>query len=264
MNGGFKIRQITAKEHGVKYRTNLVCGYLNGQRIRKKFRSREDALGELNRLQVAAANSDGDVRPVNTRLTPEQVAQAEAAFQRLAGTPLPHAVEWYLANYRPPLDSVPVETAISEFMRDREGRVSMPVVVDYRKVTNLLLKAFPGRKLNAIATADLERVMGTWGRSNKSWNNLRTYLHAFFEFCVHPYLGDVQKSVTAGRVEERKFLEYLERLLASVAGAKGRKVLGELRIDPRRLFTGLGDNRLPKLQSFLEKRLPRRLPPPAK
>jgi hypothetical protein len=78
------------------------------------------------------------------------------------------------------------------------------------------------------------------------------------------YLEDVQKSVTAGRVEERKFLEYLERLLAILTGAKGKRVLAELRIDPRRLFTGLGDSRLPKLQSFLEKRLPRKLRSTAK
>jgi len=78
------------------------------------------------------------------------------------------------------------------------------------------------------------------------------------------YLDDVQRSVTAGRVDERKFLEYLERLLAIVTGAKGRKALGDLRLDPRGLFTGLGDRRLPKLQAFLEKRLPRKLPPAAK
>lgn len=78
------------------------------------------------------------------------------------------------------------------------------------------------------------------------------------------YLEDVQKSVTAGRVEERKFIEYLERLLAIVTSATGRNVLAELRVDPGALFTGLGDSRLPKLQSFLEKRLPRKLPPSAK
>ena len=70
-------------------------------------------------------------------------------------------------------------------MRDREGEVSMPVVVDYRKVMKLLLKAFPARALDTITTPDLEVVMGTWGQSKKSWNNLRTYLHAFFEFCIH-------------------------------------------------------------------------------
>lgn len=73
------------------------------------------------------------------------------------------------------------------------------------------------------------------------------------------YLGDVQRSVIADRIEERKFLEYLERLLAIVTGERAQKVWGELRLDPRPLFAGLGDKRLPKLQSFLEKRLPRKL-----
>lgn len=78
------------------------------------------------------------------------------------------------------------------------------------------------------------------------------------------YLEDVQKSVTKGRIEEPKILEYLERLLAIVTGVRGKEVLDELQLDPRLLFVGLGDKRLPKLQSFLEKRLPRKLRSSAK
>jgi hypothetical protein len=82
---------------------------------------------------------------------------------------------YYLANYLPPLVSVPMETAAAEFMRDREGELSVSVVVDYRKVMRLLLTAFPGRPLDTITTLDLEAVMATWGNSKKSSNNVRTY-----------------------------------------------------------------------------------------
>ena len=184
-NGEFRIRQIQTTDHGFKYSTFQVVGYLNGERIRKKFKSREDALGELNRLEVQAANSDGLIRPINTRLDAVQVRAAEVAFARLGAHSLDAAVDWFLANYRPPLVSAPIETAAAEFMRDREAEVSVPVVVDYRKVMKLLLMAFPHRKLDTISTAELEAIMGSWGQSKKSWNNLRTYLHAFFEFCRH-------------------------------------------------------------------------------
>jgi hypothetical protein len=39
--------------------------------------------------------------------------------------------------------------------------------------------------VHTIATAEIEAMMGTRGTSKKSWNNLRIYLHAFFEFCAN-------------------------------------------------------------------------------
>jgi hypothetical protein len=99
---GFRIRQITVSDHGYRYATFQVVGSLNGQRIRKKFKRRELALGEKTRLEVLAANTESEIRAVNTRLTPAQLSQAETAFQRLGDTPLTLAIDWYLASYRPP------------------------------------------------------------------------------------------------------------------------------------------------------------------
>ena len=76
---------------------------------------------------------------------------------------------------------------------------------------------------------------------------------------VPAYLADLQKAVIEGRMEERKFLEFLERLLAIVSAKKCTKILTDLQLDARVLFTELGDKRLSKLNSFLRKRLPRRL-----
>ncbi|MEO5960614.1 MAG: hypothetical protein ABIR80_15990, partial [Opitutaceae bacterium] len=99
--GGFKIRRIVAKEHGTEYETFQVVGYVAGKRIRKRFKVREQAMGEKARLEVLVANT-GEIRPVNTRLSREQLAEAEAAFLRLGGKPLSAAVDWFLATYRPP------------------------------------------------------------------------------------------------------------------------------------------------------------------
>ncbi len=71
------------------------------------------------------------------------------------------------------------------------------------------------------------------------------------------YLEDLQKAVIEGRMEERKLIDFLERLLAVVAAEKARKTLKELKLDARQFFVGLGDEKLPKLGSFIEKRLPR-------
>lgn len=73
------------------------------------------------------------------------------------------------------------------------------------------------------------------------------------------YLEDLQKAATEGRMEERKLIDFLERLLAVVKSDQGRKVFGQLQIAPRALFAGLKAEKLPKLKAFLEKRRPRAL-----
>jgi hypothetical protein len=73
------------------------------------------------------------------------------------------------------------------------------------------------------------------------------------------YLEDLQKAVIEGRMEERKLIEFLERLLAVVAAVKAETVLKQLALDPRALFAGLGHKKLTKLQAFIDKRLRRKL-----
>jgi hypothetical protein len=74
------------------------------------------------------------------------------------------------------------------------------------------------------------------------------------------YLEDLEKAVTEGRMEERKLIEFLERLLAVVATEKARKVLQELGLDARQFFAGFEYENRPRLRSFIEKRVPRAIP----
>jgi hypothetical protein len=71
------------------------------------------------------------------------------------------------------------------------------------------------------------------------------------------YLQDLQRMAVAGGMPERQLIDYLERLLGVVTTVKGRKVLAGLKIDSEGLFSGLGDQKLPKLAAFLQRRLPR-------
>jgi hypothetical protein len=71
------------------------------------------------------------------------------------------------------------------------------------------------------------------------------------------YLEDLRKAAAEGRLEERKFVRFLERLLAVVTTKNARKVLTALTIDPGKMFAGLNPDKLPKVRAFLEQRLPR-------
>lgn len=71
------------------------------------------------------------------------------------------------------------------------------------------------------------------------------------------YLEDLRLLVEKGGLDERKLIEFLERLLAIVTSPHGRRACADLRLNPLALFAELRPNELPKLKAFLEKRLPR-------
>lgn len=124
---GFTIKRVTLHANGYSYDTFRVSGQLNGRRIRKDFKSKDEAEGEKDRLEIEAANADGSIRPVNTRLAPAQVAQAEAAFLRLGDKSLVFAVDWFLANYRPPTVEKLLADAVTEFRAVKGADVSSHV-----------------------------------------------------------------------------------------------------------------------------------------
>jgi hypothetical protein len=76
---------------------------------------------------------------------------------------------------------------------------------------------------------------------------------------IPAYLEDLRNAVAGARTEERKFIEFLEQLLAVLTARPNRKVLGELGIDVRSLYGTLDCKGLPKVVAFLEQRLPRSL-----
>lgn len=76
---------------------------------------------------------------------------------------------------------------------------------------------------------------------------------------IPAYLADFQRAVVEGRTEERKLIEFLERLLGIVTTVKAQRVFKGLRLEARVLFAELGHARLPKLAAFIEKRLARKL-----
>lgn len=71
------------------------------------------------------------------------------------------------------------------------------------------------------------------------------------------YLHDLQQATVEGRMLERKFIDFLERLLAVVTATNAKKVLSDLHLESRGFFSGLGHDKLPKVQAFIDKRLPR-------
>jgi hypothetical protein len=66
-----------------------ISGWLASVRIRKNFKSREEAAAEKASLEIKAAQITSGLRIATTFLSDVQLRQAETAFRRLADQPRP-------------------------------------------------------------------------------------------------------------------------------------------------------------------------------
>ena len=78
----FVISEFTNPSGDVVYR---VSGWLDGQRVRKNFSTRAEAEAERQALKLAQIQAETGVRIAATRLTDDQLKEAEGAFLRLEG-----------------------------------------------------------------------------------------------------------------------------------------------------------------------------------
>ena len=186
MKTGFSIKKSTVTNGAFTYATYRLTGWLNGKRIRKQFKDRAEADGEKQRLEVEAANTDSAIRAMNTRLTSQQIAEAESAFARLAGKSLSAAVDWYLTTYKAPVTNKPLSDAAIAFLADRKAHVRARQLRDYTDTLRLLGAAVPGRTVDAITTADVQTFLDNRKVGKKRHNNLRGDLHTFFTYCKAP------------------------------------------------------------------------------
>ncbi len=74
------------------------------------------------------------------------------------------------------------------------------------------------------------------------------------------YLTDIHASVADGRINERDMLSLLDHLLSTVSSPKAHRVLNDLGICARTMFSELKTKPPSKLHSFMTKRLVRILP----
>lgn len=74
---------------------------------------------------------------------------------------------------------------------------------------------------------------------------------------IPAFLDDLISATIQGRLSERELVNRLETLLTILTSAKGRKVFTALSLPAAALFRELKADSLPKVASFLEKRLPR-------
>lgn len=202
------IREITESKDGYSWTTFLVQGWKeDGKWQRKRFKDRGEAERFVAKKQVEILNNT-PLHNVTTKLSPEQVAEAEVAFSRLGERyTLDDAVSYFLNNFAEPAEHVSIEEAIASFIdaREKEGIKGRTLIQFYstlghrrsgeRKKQAEGFRQFAERK-GAVHVHEIsaELVEG-WLRSlrgkdgvstasRQTWNNRRAELHAFFEWAA--------------------------------------------------------------------------------
>ena len=159
-----------------------VTGWtLDGERIRQNFATHEEAARRLQQLEIQTANLQNAARPIITRLTPEQAAEAEAAYAQLDGRPMMVAIRYFLDNYREPLKKCTVADAFKTFIAEKKAANKRPLTIRNLETKCSALKAAHGKQLVSDITEDLVRdLINQSGRGPTTRDNYRRALNGFF------------------------------------------------------------------------------------
>jgi integrase len=169
----------------VSYR---VSGVIDGERIRKNFPTRAEAAAEKQALEIEAMQRDFGMRRALTRLSDEQLHEAESAFQRLQGKPRPLTfyIDYAIANFREPSEQKSLESAIEDYIASKrqeaaEGHLSSVQIARIEWDLRRLLKRFPGVAMAEITTTALIGYLEDCNVGMKTFNNMRGVLSTFFK-----------------------------------------------------------------------------------
>jgi integrase len=181
-----------------------LSGTLHGERVRRNFADRADAVTERQRLMVRYLNEKTEGQTIWTTLTQDQNQDAVAALAALrrAGSrrSLCDAIDFFLTHHREAEINLLTELAIERYLGDRQesqerGALSLPQLRSIRKELKNLALRFQGRVLSEISVSEvkeyLDRAIPSGAKpSLKTWNNRRGYLSAYFRWCIaRKYLG---------------------------------------------------------------------------
>jgi integrase len=169
-----------------------VSGLLGCVRVRRNFKAREEAAAEKAALEIKAQQIDSGDQSVLTHLTENQVQEAEAVFQRLAGKihPLAFYVDYALANYREPEAQMLLKAAVADYLAARERDVRQDQL-SARQLANIkwelkrLMGHFQGVTIAELTVPMLVAYLEIGAIAAKSYNNRRGVLSTLFKFAFH-------------------------------------------------------------------------------
>lgn len=185
----FVISEFTNPSREIVFR---ISSWLDGARIRKNFPTRAEAVAERQIREVQALQNDTGTRTAITRLTEEQLREAETVFGRLTDQPrsLAFYVDFALANYREPERRKSLVDAVADYVAAKEhelaqDQISPPQMARIRMDLKRLAKHFRGKTVADLTVSSLVAFLELGRPGMKTYNNRRGILSTFIEFAFH-------------------------------------------------------------------------------
>ncbi len=225
----FTIRRFENRNGVVSWR---VSGSLNGERIRRNFKTREEAAAEKGVLEIRAVQSTSGLRAIATALTEAQVREAEALYRRMEGKshPLSFYVDFALANYQEPRERKSLSDGITAYIKAKEhefdeGNIRYAQLKRIGWDLRRLERHFPGKTIAEIVPPAITDFLERRGNGLKTYNNQRGTLGTFFKYAFqrgwinenpipkvpHFRLRQCRGMATTFTVEQsRELMEYFE------------------------------------------------------
>ncbi len=164
-------------------------GRLHGLRIRRNFKTREEAAAEKAALEMKAMQVASGMRPATTFLTDAQLREAEDAFRRTEGRSrsLLTYLDYALLNYPETAKEFPLAEAVAEYLAAKWAESKRGLVSDrqVRSITyelNALKEQFSGTHLGLISPVALVPYLERGAPTLKTYNNRRGVLSTFFKY----------------------------------------------------------------------------------
>ena len=184
----FSVTRFKNRNGAFSYR---VEGRLHGVRIRRNFKTQEEAAAEKAALEVNAEQAESGLQSATTFLTTDQLREAEAIFRRLAGQPRPLSfyIEYALANYREPVTQKLLTEAVTAYLatKDHEREqdlISEPHLTRMKWDLERLQKHFPKATVAELTGARLVEYFEARRAAIKTYNNRRGIVSTFLKFAL--------------------------------------------------------------------------------
>ncbi len=115
------LREIEETTDGYSYKTFLARWKEAGKDRKKRFKDQMEAEAFILTKQVELGNKDAVLHNAVTRLSPEQIHEAESAFQSLGERyTLTEAVQFFLSNFTRPDFTISIAKAVAAFLEGKE------------------------------------------------------------------------------------------------------------------------------------------------
>jgi site-specific recombinase XerD len=258
------VKQITCKEHGTEYKTWMVDGYADGKRVRIRCKTEQEARIKKSEQETKAINAARSTRFVQTRLSDEQLNEAETSFARLAPKyTLTQAVDFFLTRHHAPDFEITINEATTRFLAAQEGTIRARTLRWIRGVLEAFTDHANGANVHEVTPANVEEFMqslraknGTDKATKKTWNNYAQVLHQFFDWCrdqryvaENPATDIKRFQIHSGHIDVLPIEKCME-LMQYVSGFKEGRLVPYFGLA---LFTGLRpDGELRKLAKHPE------------